>query len=192
MTLMIDRSHIIAELCHVVEQNRAEARRLVRDNYPCAKIIPSKRAYTAIECTLVFIRDGFIDRYSGERLVFPGALRVLSLLLPEEFPFHPNWKMDSTHPAFWELFPTIDHITPVARGGVDSQENWATTSQLRNSAKANWTLEELAWKLVPPGNIADWDGLTQWFVNFIEAQDNLLGNRYLRTWLRAATACLPK
>jgi hypothetical protein len=99
--------------------------------------------------------------------------------------------MDSTQPAFWELFPTIDHVVPVARGGVDSEENWVTTSQLRNSAKANWTLEELSWKLVPPGKIAEWNGLTQWFVNFIEAQDDLLGN-YLRTWLRAATACLPK
>lgn len=80
-----------------------------------------------------FVRDGFIDRYSGRHLVFPGTLRVLSTLFPEDFPFHPNWKTQFTHPAFWELFPTIDHIVPVARGGLDVPENWVTTSQLRNS-----------------------------------------------------------
>lgn len=100
--------------------------------------------------------------------------------------------MDSTHPAFWELFPTIDHVVPVARGGIDIQENWVTTSQLRNSAKANWTLEELSWKLFPPGNLDEWDGLTRWFVNFIERHNDLRGNNYLRTWLQAATVCLQK
>ncbi len=99
--------------------------------------------------------------------------------------------MDSTHPAFWELFPTIDHVIPVARGGVDADENWVTASQLRNSAKANWTLEELSWKLVPPGNIGEWDGLTRWFVNFVARRMDLLASNYLRTWWRAATACLP-
>jgi hypothetical protein len=188
----MDRSQIIAEVCRVVEHSRAEAQRVVREYYPFAQLESAKRTYTAIDCTAVFIRDGFIDRYSGRRLVFPGTLRLLSLLLPEEFPFHPNWKMDSTHPAFWELFPTIDHVVPVARGGIDAEENWVTTSQLRNSAKANWTLEELSWKLVPPGNIRDWDGLSQWFVDFIEGHNNLLGNKYLRMWWRAAKTCLPK
>jgi hypothetical protein len=188
----MDRSQIIAEVCHIVGQNREAARRLVRDVYPLAKFVQSKRVYTAIDCTRVFIRDGFIDRYSGQSLVFPGTLRLLSVLLPEEFPFHPNWRMDLTHPAFWELFPTIDHVVPVARGGADTEENWVTTSQLRNSAKANWTLEELSWKLVPPGSIKEWDGLSQWFVNFIEEHEGLVGNNYLRTWLRAARACLPR
>jgi hypothetical protein len=188
----MDRSQIIAEVCHTVEHDRGEARRFVREKYPWTTLLSSKRTYTEIECTRVFIRDGFIDRYLGERLIFPGTLRLLSVLLPEEFPFRSNWKMDSTHPAFWELFPTIDHVVPVARGGVDADENWVTTSQLRNSAKANWTLEELSWKLLPPGNIEEWDGLTRWFVNFVARHNDLVGNKYLRIWWRAATACLPK
>jgi hypothetical protein len=106
-----------------------------------------------------FHQDGFIDCYSGQRLIFPGTLRLLSLCLPEEFPFHSNWKMDRTHPAFWELFPTIDHIVPIARGGEDAETNWVTTSQLQNSAKANWTLKELRWTLVPAGSVEEWDGL---------------------------------
>lgn len=185
----MDRSQIISEVCRIVEQDHDAAGRLFRENYPFMKVGPSTRTYTALQCTAVFIRDGFIDRYSGLRLIFPGTLRLLSQLLPEEFPFHRNWRMDLTHPAFWELFPTIDHVVPVARGGLDVTENWVTTSQLRNSAKANWTLEELCWKLVPPGNIEEWDGLSQWFLEFVSRHDDLLRNNYLRTWFRAATAC---
>ncbi|MFZ1427770.1 MAG: hypothetical protein WAS21_13460 [Geminicoccaceae bacterium] len=48
----------------------------------------------------MFTRDGFVDRYSGERLVFPGTLRLLAKLLPNEFPFHSNWRTDACHFAF--------------------------------------------------------------------------------------------
>lgn len=51
--------------------------------------------------------------------------------------------MSECHIVYWELFPTIDHIVPVARGGRNSEENWVSTSMLRNSAKFNGTLEEL-------------------------------------------------
>jgi hypothetical protein len=80
-------------------------------------------------------------------------------------------------------------IVPLARGGVDAEENWVT-SQLRNSAKANSTLEKLSWKLVPPRKIEEWDGLTSWFINFVGRHDDLIENSYLRTWWRAATALL--
>lgn len=82
--------------------------------------------------------DGFLDRYSGTKLVHPGVLRILSVLLPEEFPFHRNWLMTQSHVAFWELFPTIDHRVPVAHGGEDTESNWVSTSMLRNSVKAHW------------------------------------------------------
>jgi hypothetical protein len=136
----------------------------------------------------VFLRDGFIDRYSGARLVFPGVLRFLSRLLPAEFPFHLNWKMAETHIAFWELFPTIDHVVPIARGGTDAEDNMVSTSMLRNSAKSNWTLEELKWTLVPSGRIQDWDGLTNWFLKYAELHPEHLKDPYLRRWHRAAVA----
>jgi hypothetical protein len=120
--------------------------------------------------------------------VFPGALRVLSHLLPQEFPCHPNWKMSGTHPAFWELFPTIDHVVPVARGGADSEDNWVTASMSRNAAKALWTLEELGWHLLPPGD-SSWDGLTGWCLDFVDAHPAVLdGEHYLRRWQAAAVA----
>ena len=160
---------------------------VARSGYPFAPPQSTGRAYTASECTSVFVRDGFIDRYSGTQLVFPGTLRLLSRLLPSEFPYHLNWKMTETHMVYWELFPTVDHIIPVARGGTDDDTNWVSTSMLRNSAKSNWTLEELGWPLVPPGDIRQWDGLLEWFVEFLKQDPSHLGDSYIRRWHRAAS-----
>jgi HNH endonuclease len=89
-------------------------------------------------------------------------LRLLSLLLPNEFPFQSNWKFDACHFAFWELFPTIDHVVPVSRGGSDREDNLVTTSMMLNAAKANFTLEQLGWTL--HHDVNRWDGLTSWFM----------------------------
>jgi hypothetical protein len=157
-----------------------------RIGYPFAPPQSTGRACTEAECTTIFIRDGFIDRYSGTQLVFPGTLRLLSRILPSEFPFHPNWKMTETHMVYWELFPTVDHIVPIARGGADDETNWATTSMIRNSAKSNWTLEELGWQLVPAGDLQEWDGLLTWFVEFLKQNQSHLADKYIRHWHRAA------
>jgi hypothetical protein len=162
------------------------ARETLRAEYPFVAITPEGRRYTEVQSLDVFRRDGFIDRYSGRRLMFPGILRLLSRLLPQEFPFHPNWKMAETHLAYWELFPTIDHVVPVTRGGPDTEGNWVTTSMLRNAAKANWTLDELGWSLAPAGSLADWDGLTSLFVVFVGSDPSVLEDGYLRRWHCAA------
>ena len=158
-----DRPDTLARVCASLLAGEVEAARATaRTEYP---FLPQKnpgRAYTEMQCMRVFLRDGFRDRYSGERLVFPGTLRLLSKVLPDAFPAHPNWKMSETHPMFWELFPTIDHVVPVARGGADDETNWVTTSMLRNGAKANWTVEELGWKLLPVDSAGAWDGLVGW------------------------------
>ena len=100
------------------EQRPGQASTILAAEYPFTPLPNAGRNYSPGQCMAVFVRDGFIDRYSGRRLVFPGTLRLLSLLLPQEFPFHSNWKTDACHSAFWELFPTIDHVVPVSRGGL--------------------------------------------------------------------------
>jgi hypothetical protein len=155
---------------------------ILRAEYPFVPIMPESRRYSELQSLQVFVRDGFVDRYSGQRLVFPGIFRLLSRLLPEEFPFQPNWKMTETHPAYWELFPTIDHVLPIARGGSDQESNWVTTSMLRNAAKANWTLEELGWGLRPPGSLTNWDGLMRRFVEIVDSDRSALADGYLRRW----------
>jgi hypothetical protein len=119
-------------------------------------------------------------------MVCTAVLRLISKRLPEQFPFQTNWRMDSCHFAFWELAPTIDHIFPVARGGTDDECNWATTSMLRNSAKANFTLQELGWHIFPSGNMNDWDGLLGRFIDQASSDQTVLSDPYLRQWYFAA------
>ena len=158
---------------------------VLRLRYGYAVAIPSSKSTFA---QIVFVRDGFVDRYSGDLLVFPSVLRVLTVLLPEDFPFHRNWKMEETHQAYWELFPTLDHVVPVARGGRDDEDNLVSTSMLRNSAKANSTLEELGWSLHPAGDVKRWDGMLAWCTDFIGGDEKLLKDNYIGRWHRAALA----
>ena len=82
----------------LVENTPADAAAIIKARYPFVPHAHSVRRYSEIEMMRVFTRDGFIDRYTGARLVFPGALRLVSILLPAEFPFRPNRKMDACHP----------------------------------------------------------------------------------------------
>ena len=181
-----DKADILARTVAAIDTGDLDrGRQILRREYPFSAVAKNPRRYTERQCLRVFYRDGFLDRYSGTKLVHPGALRTLSILLPDEFPAHPNWLMSQSHFAFWELFPTIDHLVPVARGGVDAEPNWVSTSMLRNSAKAHWTLGELGWSLSEPGDQTVWDGLSGWFVDHLEAHPELMADKYLARWYRA-------
>jgi HNH endonuclease len=185
------RSTTIGAVCSAIGKgDYDQATSLLKRDYPFAPDPVSLRQYGAIESTRVFVRDGFIDRYTGERLIFPPVLRVLASELPTEFPYHPNWKTDVTHPAFWEIGATVDHLVPVSRGGADDESNWVTTSMARNSAKMNWTLAQLGWTLQPPGDFAEWDGLIGWFLAHTKKRPELVSGASMRQWHRAARAAL--
>jgi len=138
----------------------------------------------------VFLRDRFTDRYSGTRLFNPGVLRLLSHRLGDSFPFQKNWKLSETHPMYWELFPTLDHRAPVSRGGADVEENWITTSMVRNSAKAHWTLAELGWREWRLDELGQWDGLTKWLIDFTQSNPDLCDEPYVRRWAKASARAL--
>lgn len=187
----MNKARIIDRVCAALEnESLAAARNVLRAEYPFVSVEKVNRRYTERQCLRVFFRDGFIDRYAGTRMVHPGALRVLSIVMPDDFPFHPNWDMAQTHIAFWELFPSIDHVVPVSRGGADDETNWVTTSMLRNSAKANWTLEELNWALMPLGASDGWDGLAGWFVQYVDRCPEVADTAYVRRWHAATKAVL--
>ena len=156
------------------------AKTLINEQYRFRHMEATGRAYTDKQKMQQFKKDGFIDRYSGQKLVNPGFLKVLSHYMPEEFPYHSHWKMEECHNAYWEFIPTVDHIYPVALGGADSEENWATTSMLHNSIKNNWTLEQLNWKLYDAGNYEEWDGLTGLFIELVNADTTLLEDSYIK------------
>ena len=138
---MESRYKIIEEVCNLVgDGSLSKASEIIQTQYPFRPLHNPGRQYSERQKTKIFIRDGFIDRYSGEKMIFPPVLRLLSILMPAEFPFHKNWKMSECHFGYWQLLPTVDHIIPIARDGADEESNWVCTSQLRNSAKSNWLL----------------------------------------------------
>lgn len=187
---MEDKANIIKSICDtLISGDIPKSSEIARQQYPFSALSATARKFSEVQALRVFIRDGFIDRYSGNRLIFPPVLRVLTTLMPREFPFHRNWKMDETHQAYWEIFPTLDHLIPVTRGGQNDEDNLVSTSMLRNSAKANWTLEELGWSIHPAGDMRQWDGMLAWCVDFIGKNKNILKDNYIGRWYRAAMAC---
>ncbi len=187
-----DLSPIIESVCQQIESgNLADAARIISAEYPFHPVQRSTRQTSLPTVTRIFLRDGFIDRYRGTRLIFPPVLRLISHYFPGEFPYHKNSKMSEGHMAYWELFPTVDHILPVARGGLDREENLVCCSMLTNSIKSNWTLEQLQWQLYPPGHVQEWDGMLQWFIRYVQTEPKLLTIPYIKRWHTAALSTIP-
>ena len=186
-----DKSSIIASIVSLLlDDNEASAKAIINQEYPHTQVGIDKRTYTLVQKMNQFLRDGFIDRYSGQKLLNPGILKIISHYFPDDFPYHPHWKMTETHIAYWELTPTIDHIYPIAKGGEDDESNWVTTSMKNNSIKSNYALDELQWKLYPRGEIVEWDGLSSVFLKLVEKDKELLEDHYIRSWYNVSKTCL--
>ena len=189
MVVVIEACSALKLVCDALFEGQSDtAADVLHREYPFAPETVGERNYGQRTATRVFLRDGFIDRYTGQPLVFPPVLRVISLALPNEFPYHPNWKTDVTHQAYWELSATVDHLVPVSRGGSDDESNLVTTSGARNSAKLNWSLEQLGWSMHPPGDLDDWDGLIRWFLEYTKVHQEPLENASIWNWCKAARA----
>jgi len=152
----------------------------------------------------VFLRDGFVDQYSGERLLFPGTLLLLGELLPEVFPKAgpgQGWRVSECHWIYWRLSPTVDHTVPVARADagfdVNVIDNLVTTSQMMNSAKDVWVPEEvpapMRFKRIPVDEAAEkrWDGMMQWFLDYtVKHPEYCDKDPQLRGWHKVALATI--
>ena len=55
---------------------------------------------------------------------------------------------------------------------------------VRNSAKANFTLDEIGWSLKPEGDYSNWDGLVSWFVDMSAKYPSVFKRDYFRRWLK--------
>lgn len=174
---------VLKQVCNLLDSNNEnKAEEVINRQYPFQNIEHLNRSYTKSKMLEIFLRDGFIDRYSGYKLIFPPVLRLLSIKFPDSFPFHKNWKMSECHIAYWELMPTIDHIKPIAQGGTNDDSNLICTSMIRNSAKSNFTLKQLGWEIQPQGNLDEWDGLVHWFLNYVEKYPDFLQIEYIKQW----------
>ena len=172
--------HMIAEA--LLADDKPAALRTLAAECPFTMTTGGKRKYTDRQRMAIYRRDGFIDRYSGKKLVNPGLLRVISRYFPEAFPYDPHWKPAACHALYWELTPTLDHVVPVFHGGADDASNLVTTSMLCNSRKANWTLEEMGWTLHPAAPDGQWDGLTGLFLQLVRKDPGLEANKAIKHW----------
>jgi hypothetical protein len=142
------------------------------------------------EMTVVMLRDGFIDRYKGTPIWHPGALRLISDLLPDLIPYHPNGRLDACHELFWELSPSVDHLEPISRGGAHVENNCITASWASHTQKSNMDLQQLGWRLHPCGSWTEWDGYLGWFLVEMDKDPGRRRDDYLRQWERAARSVL--
>lgn len=194
---MDSKADVLSDVCDALAVGDPDsAKEKLRDGYPFKPVGTIARRYSESDSMKLFLHDGFIDRYTGNRLVNPGVLRLLHVLLGPDFPAHPNWKVSETHPAFGELFPTVDHVVPVSRGGDDDESNWVTASMVSNQAKNQWAVDDLGWKRHPTGVVKGWDGLSRWLVDYLAANPTVLAKApephrsYIRRWLTATMAAL--
>lgn len=175
----------ITEVCSALtKKDFSKAKEIIREKYPHEKPLKARKSFTKKEQLEIFIRDGFIDRYSGDKLLFPGVLCILSHLLSDVFPYQTNWKTDECHQAWWNLFPSIDHIVPLAFGGTNEKNNLVCTSMKRNMAKSTSTLDEIGWNIFPEGNLEEWDGMLKWFIDYVEKNPELLENNDIKNWYK--------
>lgn len=90
-------------------------------------------------------------------------MELLGDVYPDDFPFHPHWRGGQTHPAVLARSPVVDHLDPGSAGGswLDP-DNLVTACWPCNARKADFTLEQLGWELLPVAQ-TDWAGLTRYY-----------------------------
>ena len=141
------------------ERTAARLMRKIRFEPPVHHLEKPPRAVKAA----VFARDHYHCRYCGRKVILTPVMRLLSRLYPDDFPYHPSWRVDSTHPAFTSASATLDHVVPVSHGGhpVDP-DNLVTACWTCNRRKGDLSLDELGWSLVEPDD-PTWTGLADLF-----------------------------
>lgn len=168
---------------------------LISSQIPHAARVRTRRSANAGDKLNVWMADGFRCRYTGDLLVFPGYLTLLSAVWPETFPGHPNWKTDAAHDAYWTHSASLEHLDPVASGGAETDDNWITTSMARNQVRSRYPLQSLGWTVQARARRDDWDGGLGQFKRLIANRPELLSHaawgRYLERWHRAVEAFSP-
>jgi hypothetical protein len=119
---------------------------------------PSERVIASI-----YRRDRFRCRYCGCKVIPVQVMRLIGYLLPEGFPYHPNWKGGETHPALASRSAILDHVLAWSAGGRNDPDNLACACWVCNQVKGDLSLEQLGWELLPISQDDEWDGLTRYY-----------------------------
>ena len=148
-----------------------------------------RKSPTPRELAEIYHRDRYLCRYCGTKTVLTPAMRLISREFPKQFPFHSNWKTNETHPAYWSLSATHDHVVPVSRGGESlGQSNLVTACWPCNSRKSGLLLGDIGFELRDVPAESTWGGLADLYRPLWMAAERPKLSDLDRRWLNAVTA----
>lgn len=210
-TMMVEKWEVVMDACLALsEEGRDSCIEVIRKGYPFDPRARPREVKggdrhperdgkaDAIDCWAddhyakmrVFCRDGFINRFTGEPLIFPAVLRLLSKELPRDFPFQQYWRPEGTHIAYHEMGALVTHLVPLSRGGKKEEENLVTTTMPYLLARTDKTIEESGWRLTWEGFVDEWDGMSTWYVDYVKDNEDLRDVNFLNLWFNAAKSVL--
>lgn len=201
---MYDRAEVIMDACLALADDREACRAILRERYPFdprarprtvqrkdktaidAKV--EARAFWNVDRRLqvqVFARDGFINRFTGEELIAPPVLRLLSREFPSDFPHQMAWRLGEVHIAYYDLYACTNKLLPPSRGGREEAGNLVTTTMPYVLARGESTVEEAGWVLTREYYVEEWDGMSMWFVEYVDEHQELREDNYFNQWYNA-------
>lgn len=162
-----------------IPESSYSGERLVEPSIPVELRCPRKAA-SKQALALLHARDGYMDRYTGARLIAPCVFKLIGHVdhgpLRGVLPYDVNGgrgvparrgRRAICHQAGFELYASYEHVRPISVGGADELPNLVSAAFDTNSAKGNETWAPAC----PPGALADWAGLTDWFLEYTERND---------------------
>ena len=185
MAIDNSRADALVYACLALEAGSVNAaEKIIATGFPFSGYLNDEKPLSEATQLKIFRRDGFVDRFTGQKVFLPPVLTVLSEMLPDVFPNHPNWKRDETHQAHEMFTATVKKIIP---NRPADEFNLATAAYKTKAAKANATLEDLGWKILSLEEIADlrWNGMTGWFMNYVDDHRDLLSVPLIARWYKA-------
>ena len=79
----MNKHNIIKTICDNLDTDKEYCLNKINNEYPFEPIECNARYISTIQKTGIFMRDAFIDRYSGDKLIFPPVLRLISQNYPK-------------------------------------------------------------------------------------------------------------
>jgi 5-methylcytosine-specific restriction endonuclease McrA len=182
--------HLSLAVAELLDGSRDKADSVLREVSVRGPVRATRKGVPQATQLRVFRRDSFTCRYCSQRTLFLPTVRVLSEVFPEHLPVDPGWKLDHTHPVYWTLIASADHVVPAIRGGDSSDDNLVTSCWRCNDIKRAWSLQELRWTLLDLTDVTGWDGLSGAYAQLCAATTNSEGQplsdaSYHRGWLKA-------
>lgn len=207
---MAENWRIIMDACQALsDEGVDECRRIIQKNYPFdpntkprevrSRGSQPRDGYSEVtSCWVeghiakmrVFSRDGFENRLTGELLIFPAVLRLLSREMPREFPFQQYLRPEATHIAYHDLGACTVPLVPLSRGGRSEETNLITTTMPYILARTDQTVEEAGWRLTREGFVDEWDGMSTWYVEYVNDHQELREVNFFNLWFNAARSVL--